>query len=74
MINKYAAYDGSSPEINVAATMNAEEERGQRTAEMKVQTMPALYPQILVSADFSRRCVPEAGQKNPQQRYLTMRP
>lgn len=36
MINKYAAYDGLSPQINVIVTMNAEEERGQRMAEMKV--------------------------------------
>lgn len=36
MINKYAAYDGPSPKVNVIATMNAEEERGQHTAEIKV--------------------------------------
>lgn len=36
MINKYAACDGPSPQINVIVTMNAEEERGQRMAEMKV--------------------------------------
>lgn len=36
MINIYAAYDGLSPKINVTATMNAEEERDQHTAEMKV--------------------------------------
>lgn len=36
MINKYAAYNGLSPKINATVTMNAEEERGQRAAEMKV--------------------------------------
>lgn len=35
-INKYAAYDGLSPQINTIVTMNAEEERGQHMAEMKV--------------------------------------
>lgn len=74
MINKYSAYNGLSPQINAIVTMNEEEERGQRMAEMKVQTMPVLYPQILVSMDFSHCCVLEAGQKNPQQRYLTTGP
>lgn len=35
MINKYAAYNGLSPKINVIATTNTEEERRQRMAEMK---------------------------------------
>lgn len=74
MINIYAAYDGLSPKINVTVTMNAEEERDQHTAEMKVQTMLALYPQILVSPDFGHCCVLGTGQKNPQQTYPAMCP